>query len=349
MEHCSYLSLFLILQIQKLRLMVRDVVLRIIVIQFLNTEMMRHRLDSRSRAVLFALEGISCDMRSRHINQFYQILIHIRLIVPGVDYCCSQFRISRFQSILVHDLTSGSVNEYGSWLHQHEELLVGHSACGIIQRSVHGHDLRICKKIFQRAESLLPFRSRTWRIATQHIVSKISGHMLDLASHMADPDDSEVGTVQFYVLARGHAIKCREHILHHATCVTAFSIVDFDSVTGTIIKVYMVRAYGGCRYQLHLRAVQKVCIALCTGSDDKCISVYDIIMIYLTSVNIYNLGIWFKYAFQKRNMLVCNYFHSYPYYFKTMLFTAGPPLGSATNRLSAARNSFIFCIITSRW
>ena len=310
MEYSSNLALFFILKIKKHRIMVRNIVLRIEILKLIDSEMSCHRLHSRSRTVLLALERISGNMRCSHINKVDEFLVHIRFVVPGVDDRSSQLRINFLQRSLIHDLSARSVDEYGTWKHLSEEFLISHAPGSLIERRMHSHNLCIGKEIFQRAEALITLCCSARRIASENIETEISGHCLHFLSHMSHSNDAEIGSIQLYILSCRHAIKRREDILHHSAGIAALSIIHLYVVIRAILQIDMVHSDGSRRNHTDLGAIEKVSIALGSCPDDQSISIEHVLACDLSSINIDHFRIRLEDTLEKRYILICYNFHN---------------------------------------
>ena len=197
----------------------------------------------------------------------------------------------------------------------------------------------IRKKFVKCTETFFPFGSCTGWIATKDIESQIPRHGLYLLSHIAYADYTEIIAVKLYGSSCRHSIQSREDILHHASRIAALSIMYSYPLFSAILKVDVIHADCRSSNYLYICAIKKSGITSCACADDYRICINEVIVTYRPSIDVYDLSIRFEDTFKERNIFICYYLHNY---FKTNVFTAGPPLGSCTKRSSFARNSFIF-------
>ena len=250
-------------------------------------------------------------MRRRNVHGIHEIHIHIRLVVPCVDHDGTELRHRDLECGFIHHFSPGRIYEDRARLHQGEESLVSHIPRSLVQRHMHGHHLRVLKQVFQRAEALRSLSLGTRRIISEHIETQVSGHLLNLLSHISDADDSDRTAVDLDSLARSHAIKGREHILHDTPDVASGRILHLDSMTVAVTEVHMVCSYRRSGDQLHRRTFQKVGIAPCPRTQYQCIRIPDIIGSDFRSLLVHHLPIRFENPFEERHIHICNYLHIY--------------------------------------
>ena len=218
------------------------------------------------------------------------------------------FGIARFDAASIHDLATGSVDEYGSGSHHREELIVRHSSCRLVKGHVQGHYVSVGQQIVQSAETFpIPSSAilggsffRTLKPKDPATESTLRPTLPTPTIPSVPPSSSGTGSP----CVAAAPVKSSENVVHHPSGIAAGRVPGHDPFLFVAVrKVYVI--HPDCRRgdELHRSAFEQRRVTLGPGPDDQSVGVHRILARDGPAFLIDDIRIRFQNTFDERNRL----------------------------------------------